>query len=268
MLTIISLAALGILVGLISSFFGVGGGVVIIPSLTFFFPEYPPTVIVACSLATICVNGIINTFHFYRSGQKPEFSVVALLGLAMVAGSLIGSRLSIGVDPDILKKSFAALLFIVTIKTILPKKAKQQQDFKGIKLSPLLIAYLAFFGLLGGLLAGFMGVGGGIIVVPMLTTLFYVPFNRVSAYSNPVMAMGTFAACVSYMLTPLNTFAPLPFANYQVGHINFMAVSVIVVAILIIAPYGVRLTKVVSPKKSKWAFAALLLFMAIKMTKS
>lgn len=261
-------AILGTLVGFISSFFGVGGGIVIVPGLTFVMPELPQTVIIGCSLAIICLNGIMNSFYFYRAGQRPELKLILLLGGAMIVGSLTGTTLSMQLDPRLLKRLFAAVLFAVFLKTILKKQPVEQDHFTGIRLNLKSTFLVCLLGFAGGVLAGLTGVGGGIIVVPMLTSFFAVPIGRVSSYSNPVMAMATFAASLSYLSTPVVSLVPLPYPQWQVGHINFLIVGVIVLASLLIAPLGVKLTKTISPKKAKGAFAALLLIMAIKMTNS
>lgn len=259
--------ALGLAVGLISSFFGVGGGVVIVPGLASLFPNFPHSLVIACSLSTICVNGIINSFYFYKSGLRPNFKVVGILGLFMVLGSLLGAKLGVSLDQELLRKMFAGLLFVVFIKTVLPKK-QSQETARLTKLELKSILLLGSFGLMGGILAGLTGVGGGIIIVPLLLSIFNVPYKEVSAYSNPVMTMATFAATVTYLFSPMNTFVPLPppYDSFQYGHVNLLVVTILVLASAASAPLGVKLTGLVSPKKSKYAFASLVLFMAIKMS--
>ena len=82
------------------------------------------------------------------------------------------------------------------------------------------------------------------------------------------MTMATLAASLTYLSSPLNTFVPLPspYDQYQFGHLNILIAAILIVASALSAPFGVKLTKKVSPTKARYAFAALILFMAIKMT--
>lgn len=267
---ILTILALGASVGLISSFFGVGGGVVIVPGLTAIFPDFPQAMIIGCSLFTICINGLINSFYFYRSGLRPKMSVIMLLGTFMVIGSLLGSQLAMGIDQNTLKKIFAGMLILVLLKTVFQQKKLQENKNIDFNLTVKTALLLALFGLLGGVTAGLTGVGGGIVIVPLLISVFNVPYKEVSSYSNPVMTMATLAASLYYFSEPLNTLIPLPspFDSWQFGHINLMVVATLVVISALFAPLGVNLTKKISQEKSKWAFAALVLFMAIKMSMS
>ena len=266
----IGIGIVGLLVGLISSFFGVGGGVLIIPALTFLLPQFPHAVIIACSLFTICINGLINSFYFYRSGLRPNLKIILMLGFFMILGSLTGTRLAVSLPEDMLKKGFAILLFIVFLKLSLKKNKTSEEEQTTFKLNTQITIMLITFGFLAGLLAGLTGVGGGIVVVPLLLSVFKLPQKNISSYSNPVMTMATFAASISYLLTPVNSFVPLPapYDYFQIGHVNLLAVSLLIGASLLSAPIGVRLSQVISPQKSKFAFALLILFMAIKMSLS
>jgi uncharacterized membrane protein YfcA len=265
---LLTILALGASVGFISSFFGVGGGVVIVPGLAAIFPDFPHAMIIACSLFTICINGIINSFYFYRSGLRPKLGVIALLGSFMVIGSLLGSQVAIGMDQAILKKIFAGMLVAVLLKTIFQKKKVQENKNVAFVLTPKTVVFLAIFGLLGGVTAGLTGVGGGIVIVPLLVSFFNVPYREVSSYSNPVMTMATLAASLYYFTEPLNTLVPLPtpYDSWQFGHINVLVVGTLVLISALFAPIGVKLTKRISQEKSKWAFAVLVLFMAVKMS--
>ena len=160
------------------------------------------------------------------------------------------------------------MLVAVFLKTLFQKKKLQESTQAEFNLNPKTIAFLSIFGLLGGVTAGLTGVGGGIVIVPLLVSFFNVPYREVSSYSNPVMTMATLAASLYYFSEPLNTLVPLPspYNEWQFGHINILVVATLVFISALFAPIGVRLTKKISQEKSKWAFAALVLFMAVKMS--
>ena len=83
MISILLLA--GVAVGVISAFFGVGGGVLIMPVLYSEFSFLPAQVAIASSLGLICLNSATNVFNFWRAGKKVDikFSLFIVVFMGM-----------------------------------------------------------------------------------------------------------------------------------------------------------------------------------------
>ncbi|WP_406829901.1 sulfite exporter TauE/SafE family protein [Pedococcus sp. KACC 23699] len=104
-------------VGLLTGFFGVGGGFVLVPALVLAL-SFPMPVAVGTSLLVIAVNSATAlTARITTSGPHLDWPLVAGFTGAAVVGSLLGGRLSSRVQPRALTAAFAVLLVAVALYT-------------------------------------------------------------------------------------------------------------------------------------------------------
>ena len=113
--TAVRVALAGSLVGLLTGFFGVGGGFVIVPMLVlalgFSMPEA-----VGTSLRVIVINSLVALVMRAGAGGV-EWTVVVPFAVSSLAGVLVGGRLAGRRDPASLQQAFAVLLVIVALYT-------------------------------------------------------------------------------------------------------------------------------------------------------
>lgn len=103
-------------VGLLTGFFGVGGGFAVVPALVLAL-GLPMPVAVGTSLLAIAVNSVAALLARTGSASTIDWGVVALFSAAAVAGSLLGARITARVHPDRLRLAFSALLVAVALYT-------------------------------------------------------------------------------------------------------------------------------------------------------
>ena len=104
-------------VGLLTGFFGVGGGFVLVPALVLAL-SFPMPVAVGTSLLVIAVNSATAlTARISTIGTDLDWPLIAGFTAAAVAGSLLGGRLTSRVHPTVLARTFAALLVVVALYT-------------------------------------------------------------------------------------------------------------------------------------------------------
>ena len=257
----------GLIVGVFSSFFGVGGGILIVPTLYTFFDFLPPQVVIATSLSLIFFNSCINTYNFVKSGIRPNFKFLIPIALSMVFGVILGGKVALLLPPKTVKLIFSVFVFGIAIRTLVVKlKDESSKDWEpktDIKSKVISIVV----GSLGGLVAGMTGLGGGAVIVPLFITVLHIPFRFISAYSNVCMAVATFAGMMTYVFEPTPTFI----FNYeilemgQVGFVNFSIVAALFIGSSLSSKLGVKLVKKVDPSLSKKLFAVLLLIISIKI---
>lgn len=109
-IALVSLAAIGI--GLLTGLFGVGGGFAIVPALVLVLGLAMPTA-VGTSLLVMAVNSATALAVRLGSGTAIDWTVTATFTATAVAGSLVGSRITRRVRPELLQRTFAALLVVV-----------------------------------------------------------------------------------------------------------------------------------------------------------
>lgn len=255
------------MVGLLSSFFGVGGGVIIVPALYDIFPSIPPQVIIASSIGVIFINSWVNTYNLRKHGKKAEWKIILLLGVGLGVGIQVGKMTSYLIPATLLKQGFGAMLIMIALKDFFYRPKQYTEGPPAFITKPVMIK-LFIIGVISGLIAGLTGLGGGIVIVPALILLLKIPSHWVSSYSNPAMGIGTFVGLVSFSLT--QTKDPIlwdaGFLNLlQLGLINWGVVAFLVVLSSLTSPYGAKLTGIISRETSKKIFATLLVILALKM---
>ena len=103
---------------MITGLFGIGGGFLAIPILVLFF-KVPQGKAAGTSLAIIVINSITAFFGHYQSWDDVDWKVPLVMGVAAVSIARMASIRSGQVDPALLKKSFATLLYAIAIFTLL-----------------------------------------------------------------------------------------------------------------------------------------------------
>jgi uncharacterized membrane protein YfcA len=161
----------GLLTGLAGGFFGVGGGIVLIPLLTGRFAATQHQAH-GTSLAVIGATALVSIVVYGLQGNVAWWTALAI-GLTSVLTSRYGARLATRTSAGGLKRAFAVFLVVVAVRLLVsPVAAPAVERLHGPLLHGGMIAGL---GLAVGLMAGYMGVGGGILIVPALTLLLGWP---------------------------------------------------------------------------------------------
>lgn len=259
---VIILSIVGLAVGCASSFFGIGGGVLIVPTLTYLFPEVSDVNIIATSIATIFIAASINSYSFYKKRLWPNRKVVITTLAGCLIGSFTGSLLLPYIPSLYLKSLFAALLLIMGLKSLFSTSPPVSQDK-----SHHLISLGFIISLCGSLLSSLTGLGGGIIFVPLYLYLMKVSVKKVSIYSNMAMLFATFFGILphlsySHMETlyrPYTTFASL-----LVGSISFEVVLTMFIGMKVGSYFGNKINDKVSTSKKNLLLSLLMIAVALK----
>ncbi|MDP9490775.1 MAG: sulfite exporter TauE/SafE family protein [Actinomycetota bacterium] len=114
---VIAAVALGLLAGVAAGFFGVGGGILFVPTLVLAF-ELGPLEAAATSLAAILPTVAAGAWRQHRYGNV-RWRTAATLGVVAVVGVELGVRVADALDEDVLRRLFALLLFGVAAQVAL-----------------------------------------------------------------------------------------------------------------------------------------------------
>lgn len=114
---ILLISLIGLIAGILSGLVGVGGGIIIVPALVFFlgFSQYQAQ---GTSLGLLLLPvGIFAVINYYNKGYI-DIKVVAIMSIAFIIGGYFGSKLSLILSQDVLRKIFAIVLFYTAIKML------------------------------------------------------------------------------------------------------------------------------------------------------
>jgi len=113
--TVVLLIIVGLAAGLLSGMVGIGGGIIVVPALVFFlgFSQHQAQ---GTSLGLLLLPvGILAVMNYYNKGYI-DIKVVAIMSIAFVLGGWLGSRLSLSLPQDTVKKIFAIVLFYTAVR--------------------------------------------------------------------------------------------------------------------------------------------------------
>jgi uncharacterized membrane protein YfcA len=252
----------GLSVGFVSSFFGIGGGIITIPMLFTLFPKLPAQAIIPVSLGLIFLNSTTNNYLFYKSKLNPSTKTYINFFITCVIGASIGSYVLYLIDSQMVKNVFGVLLVIVCIKTLASKEKIQSGKLK----EPQVL--LGLTGFLGAFISSITGLGGGIIYVPMLLSLIKLPIKYISPYSNAAMMFATLIGIIPHFFNPLDTtnFNLSSFYDQGfVGHVNLVFILFLYLGSIVSSKVGTKLNTKVSFNTKKYLLSLLLVIFSIKM---
>ncbi len=108
---------LGLLAGILSGLIGIGGGVIIVPSLVFLFGFSQQEAQGTTLGLLVPPIGILAALTYYQQGYV-NFKVAALICLGFILGGLLGAKLAINLPTKILEKIFGIALLSIALKMI------------------------------------------------------------------------------------------------------------------------------------------------------
>ena len=251
----IAIYAIG--VGTISSMVGIGGGIFNTPLMMILF-LLSAQVAPATALVAALFLAVASSISYWRQNPRPIIPRVGLfLAVTNAPGSVIGVLLRTLIQEDyVLRLIFGIALMPVAIKMLFAARREKGDiaselaayDMSSLTQKRLIISL--FGGFIGGISAGLLGIGGGAVIVPVLSVLMGLPMH---------------AAVATSMFTMMVTASAGTAVNFLSGFINpYYAIS-LGVGMVLGAQIGSRLAPRVNSVQLKRVFGIILVFPLVKM---
>lgn len=157
---------IGLLSGLMSGLFGVGGGTVIVPLLVLLL-RFDQRLASGTSLAAVVPTAVVGVVSYAMHGSVAWIPAL-ILAAGAVVGAQLGTWLLARMPLTALRWAFVGFLVVVIVSLFLVIPSREAT----LALTWPIGAALAATGVVTGVLSGLLGVGGGIVVVPALMLLF------------------------------------------------------------------------------------------------
>lgn len=237
--------ALGFTAGFCSAVLGIGGGIILVPGLILLF-GYEIKKAIGTSLAIIVPIVFVGVMtHYIIESGNIKFLVALIVIIGSIIGAKFGAKLANKINSKLLTKLFALLLLFVGLKLIgiinIPTEA-----VSNITLCPLLI----ILGLTAGSLSALFGIGGGIIIVPMLNLFFGLSVHESIATSLTVIFPTTFAGAIFHK---------------KFNNVDIRAMKFLVPAALIGAVFGAIVANSLPSITLKIIFGIFMILYSIKI---
>ncbi|ADP70340.1 protein of unknown function DUF81 [Rhodomicrobium vannielii ATCC 17100] len=254
------LAAVGCISGLSAGLLGIGGGLVVVPSLIYGLPLLGisgpdvPKIATATSLALVIPTALASAQAHAAKGAVC-LRCAALLAPALIAGAFLATMLAPFLDARMIVAVFVLYAIVFTWGVLRPERARAAAtpDRLGAKR----LAETALKSVSGGALAALLGFGGAFFCVPILSRFVSMKkaIGTASALGLPLAAAGV----AGYLLAP----SPEGCSTACAGAIFMPAIGV---ASVLTAPVGARLAHSLPVALLKRVFAVLLLLTAASLT--
>lgn len=259
MLLIASYLILGAVAGLIAGIFGLGGGIIIVPTLifTFSYLHFPPEVAthlaVGTSVASIAFTSLSAIYVHHRKFAI-NWSLAIKLSSGMIIGGLIGASLAEVLSGTILQRFFALYAFMVAL----------QMWFSWQPKASLTLPSRFGCGVLGaaiGTISGLFGIAGGSLVIPILT-LYRIKITEAIATASVTGFPIALSGACGYLIMGWNN-PHLP--DDSLGYIYWPALLGIILTSTSFAKIGAKLAHRLDPKLLKKMLSIILLLVACKL---
>ncbi len=182
-------------VGLALGIFGGGGSILAVPVLVF-VTHLAPAEAVGTSLAMVGTTSLIASYAHHRRGAL-KLKVALLFGLSGVLSALLGAKLTGFVSGGVILHAFAVLMLVVGIGMLLGRGRVAAAPAQPRGEPRPTAAALAGVGV--GLITGFLGVGGGFLVVPALVAFAGLDMREAVGTSLLVIAINSAAGFVGHL---------------------------------------------------------------------
>lgn len=235
---------IGLTAGLLSGLFGVGGGTVIVPLLVLLL-GFDQRRAAGTSLAAIAPAAMVGVISYAVHGSVAWIPALILAGGAVV-GAQIGTWLLPRIAQNALRWGFVVFLVIVIVMLFVQVPSRDAE----LPLTWFTGAGLVALGLVTGVMAGLLGVGGGIIVVPVLLLLFG---------TSDLVAKGT------SLLMMIPTAISGTIGNLRRANVDLVAAGVVGAAACTTTALGAWIATLIDPLTATVLFAAFMTFIAAQM---
>ncbi len=257
---LLALVMTGVVAGILAGLLGVGGGIVMVPVLYFIFqsfevaPQHAILLATGTSLAAMIPTSIMSIRSQKKRGNV-DSDLLKRWGIFLLIGVLAGAALATHFGGVWLTAMFGSLAMLVSLNMLFRAKAKPFASALPGK------AAQSFIAMIIGSVSVMIGIGGGTLSVPILTSCSYPPHRAVGTSSAIGLLIAVPGAIT--MLATGTTPVDAPFGT--IGLVNLLGFACIVPMSVVFAPVGVRLGQKLNPVRLKQVFAVALAFTGARM---
>jgi uncharacterized protein len=260
--TFLLLLVAGCAAGFLAGFFGVGGGILLVPVLLFYYQTSHVTSLVSTHLAfgtslLIIIFASGASAYRYDRGQYVIWPAVLLMGAGSAVGALIGSWLAAMLQGHTLRQIFAAILVFASLRLV-----SQPRKPKGNLPPELGVRRLGPTGALIGLVSSLAGIGGGVFAIPAMYSFFRFPLKKALGTSSAIITITAFAGTIGYAVKGWNVQGLPPSA---LGYVDYLSALPLILGSLPLAMVGATVAEKTRADTLRKIFAVLLIVVAAKL---
>jgi uncharacterized membrane protein YfcA len=238
-------AAIGLVSGVLSGAFGIGGGIITTPAIRLLLGA-PALIAVGTPLPVIVPGALAGAISYYREGYV-ELRTALILGAVGLPTAVGGALLATRAGGTVVLLGTALLIVWAAVDTLLQATARPSTGVDEGRTVTRGTGALVAIGALTGLYSGFFGLGGGFVLVPLLTRWLRFDVKR---------AIGTSLATVTLLAIPGTI------THSYLGNVDWVIAAGLALGVIPGALLGARITMGARESEVRIAFATLLVALA------
>ncbi|WP_414045256.1 sulfite exporter TauE/SafE family protein [Macrococcus equi] len=239
-------AVIGAIGAFLSGLIGIGGAIIMYPMLLFIPPlfniDMNPTAAAGLTAAQVFFSTLSGSIS-QRKNENLNKSIIIPMSIGILLGSVSGAYLASIFDESLINIVYTFLAILAVILMFIKVKANDSKTTYN-KIALFIVATVI------GILSGIVGAGGAFLIVPILLTIFKVPFRVVVANSIII----AFVSSIGTFLT-----------KFLTGSVDIEHAIPLIIASLIFAPIGTKVSKKTNQTVLRYILTALIIMAAIKM---
>ena len=256
--------AVGAGAGFASALLGVGGGFIMVPFSYWIILAMGVSSDIAIrmafgtSLLVILPTAISGTWK-HNKKEAVHWKTALILGPCALVGGVVGATLAARLPSEILETGFGGLVLAVALWMglgMMPKLARQTEEPR------------RKFWLVGacgfpiGMVSGLTGLGGGVLIVPMLVLTLNFPMHIAIGTSVASIIFTVVGGIVGYIVNGLGISGLLP---YSIGYVNLPIWLCLAATSIPLAQLGARAAHALPAKQLRYIFIAFMVYAGLRM---
>jgi uncharacterized membrane protein YfcA len=256
--------AVGAGAGFASGLLGVGGGFIMVPVSYWIIlavgisPDIAIRIAFGTSLLVILPTAISGTWR-HNKKKAIHWKTALILGPCALAGAVVGATLAAHLSGGVLKTGFGGLVLAVALLMgleLVPKLRRGDDELREN------FGLLAACGFPIGMVTGLTGLGGGVVIVPMLVLALNFPMHIAVGTSVASIIFASLGGIVGYIINGLGVAGLLP---YSIGYVNLPIWLCLAATSIPLAQFGVRAAHALPAKQLRYIFIAFMVYSGLRM---
>ena len=261
------LLVIGAIVGYYSGLIGTGGNIILIPvfDILFHYLKIPETEVVKFMIAhSFFITAFTGLSVSYKQFKAKNLHVKEVLFIS-IAGMITAFFMTEFIkNGNWYHKSDFDLVFFTLLLILAFRMLFFKQPPPPINDNHLNKPYFPIIGIVAGLISSLSGLGGGIIVIPILTDMLKTPLKKASSISIGVVAMLALPISISYLSIDARS-AMQHILPAQVGYISMFIAAPVLIGVFSTTGWGVRTAQKTDPNKLRLILGIVVIILCAKM---
>ncbi|AKB58260.1 MULTISPECIES: sulfite exporter TauE/SafE family protein [Methanosarcina] len=251
----------GFFTGIVSGMLGIGGGFVMSPVQYWLLQETGLQHDIAIRIAFgttlfVVLLNAINVTHIYHQKNAVLWKQATIIGIFGSIFSFVGAAVASYLSASILSTIFGIVVIIGAVRTYFTPAVTET---KYISSNPL--PYI-FSGIFIGFFSGLLGLGGGVIGIPIMLIFLHLDMRKAIGTSAAVIIFTSFSGSIGYII---NGWGKAGLPSYSVGYVNLLNWILLAFPAFLAAKNGAKIAHLMNPEHLKHLFIVIMLYFGLKM---